>query len=74
MVMQPTYPETALEDVLRQTDVRELALMVKGGLDPRHIVGIYLDPEEAKERAQKVLDGWRGFQTVLSEGPLFARG
>jgi len=61
VVTTPT-PNSELGDICFDSDFRQFALQVRGGLDVDDIVGIYADEQAAKATATKLI-------TVVSEQP-----
>jgi len=58
-VTTPKSLESTIDDVLFSTDLRGFALQILGGLDHKNIISVTMDYEEARNRAMKVLEGWR---------------
>ena len=67
MVTRPRAASGA-GDVCFETDIKSLALQLKGGLDPEDIHAIYTDHAEAEMEAGRILAAFEKYDTTLKEG------
>lgn len=58
-------PESVMEDILFETDIKGLALQFRGGLREEEIHAVFTDNEPAAKEATKVLAAYRAYQTVI---------
>ena len=58
-------PESVLEDILFETDIKGLALQFRGGLREEDIHAVFTDKPEAAKEAGKVLDAYRAYQAKI---------
>lgn len=54
IVTKPT-PYSELGDIFFDATMRDLYYQFHGGLEPHHIHGVYTEPEEARQEAERLL-------------------
>ncbi|MBI5245506.1 MAG: hypothetical protein HY922_17730 [Elusimicrobia bacterium] len=65
-----TRPKTMSEsgDVCFETDIKGLALQLKGGLEPEDIHAVYTDHAEVEWEAGRILAAFEKYDAALKEG------
>ena len=61
-------PESGLEDILFETDIKGLALQFRGGLREEEIHAVFTEKPEASKEAGKILDAYRAYQAKIGGG------
>ena len=61
-------PESVLDDILFETDIKGLALQFRGGLREEDIHAVFTEKPEASKEAGKVLDAYRTYQAKIGGG------